>query len=324
MPVTKKVNMTVLMIVSVVLGIVIIAVGLIIYSNSLIPATLSKESVSSSVSSYSIDVNEETAKLKTCSLEDMFKNVSLTPAAQDMNFLDSMYDYVFKEEPNTPNINLNSHSAGTFEGNLFYAELYFKGFCNYPLLNYSVEPSNVLAVYYSFNEKKVYFLNYDESSQTDTKTTTLKLEGYGLEKLAIDSTNNIILPIPNENFLGKRTEGDLISELPTKYFFQDSMISVASQKIYVSISPVANCFAGEQSPCYFKDEFNVAKKLEKENLSGVYETDIKTGVSKKVYSSKLLTSDGFLTNIDVVKLVDIESDEFSIYFKDIREKVTKL
>jgi len=72
MPVTKKVNMTVLMIVPVVLGIVIIAVGLIIYSNSLIPATLSKESVSSSVSSYSIDVNEETAKLKTCSLEDMF------------------------------------------------------------------------------------------------------------------------------------------------------------------------------------------------------------------------------------------------------------
>jgi len=330
MPVTKKTNLLVLVSIPVVLGVVILGVALIIYTGSLMSintgttsSTLTTEESSSSELAYTNDVNVETAKLRTCTSKEIFENGRFTPSAHDMEFVDSIDDILYKDEPYALSINLNARFGGSNDGTLSHAEIFFKGVCNYPLFNYSFSPYDVIATYFSFNEKKVYFLTYDESKQTDAKTTTLTLEAYNLEKLAVDSKSALVLPVANSVFLAGRTEGDLIAELPTKYFFQDSMISVQSQKMYVSLSPVVNCFGGDQSLCYYKDEYNISKKLEKENLGGVYEIDIKTGVSKKVYSSQMLTSDGFLTKIDIVKLNN-GTAEFFIYFKDIREKVTKL
>jgi len=330
MPVTKKTNLLVLVSIPVVLGVVILGVALIIYTGSLMSintgttsSTLTTEESSSSELAYTNDVNVETAKLRTCTSNEIFENGRFTPSAHDMEFVDSIDDILYKDEPYALNINLNAQFAGPNDGDASHAEIFFKGVCKYPLFNYTFGPYDIVATYFSFNEKKVYFLTYDESKQTDAKTTTLTLEAYNLEKLAVDSKSALVLPVANSVFLAGRTEGDLIAELPTKYFFQDSMISVQSQKMYVSLSPVVNCFGGDQSLCYYKDEYNISKKLEKENLGGVYEIDIKTGVSKKVYSSQMLTSDGFLTKIDIVKLNN-GTAEFFIYFKDIREKVTKL
>lgn len=330
MQVTKKTNILVLVLIPVLLGVVMLGLGVVIYTGSLASvrtstssSTLTTEGASSSESSYSNDVNLETAKLRTCTSNEIFENGRFTPSAHDMEFLDSIDDILYKDEPYALNINLNAQFAGPLDGTVSHAEIFFKGVCKYPLFNYSFGSYDVIATYFSFNEKKVYFLTFDRDNQTDPKSTVLVLDGYNLEKLVADSKSTIKLPIANTDFLERRTEGDLIAELPTKYFFQDSMISVQNQKIYVSLSPVVNCFGGDQALCYYKDENNIGKKLEKENLGGVYETDIKTGVSKKVYSSKMLTSDGLLTKIDIVKLNNGTAD-FFIYFKDIREKVTKL
>lgn len=330
MQVTKKSNILVLVLIPIILGVVILGVGVIIYTGSLVSvktsttsSTLTAEVSSSSESSFSNDVTLETAKLRTCTANEIFESGRFTPSAHDMEFVDSIDDTLYKDEPYALNINLNAQFAGSNDGIVSHAEIFFKDVCKYPLLNYTFGPYDVVATYFSFNEKKVYFLIYDGNKQTDAKTTALTLEGYDLEKLAVDSKSTLVLPIANSVFLSRRVDTDLLSELPTKYFFQDSMISVQNQKIYISLSPVVNCFGGDQTLCYYKDEYNISKKLEKENLGGVYEIDIKTGVSKKVYGSKMLTSDGFLTKIDIVKLNNGTAD-FFIYFKDIREKVTKL
>lgn len=331
MQVTKKTNLLVLVLIPIILGVVILGVGVIIYTGSLMSintgttsSTLTTEESSSSELAYTNDVNVETAKLRTCTSNEIFENGRFTPSAHDMEFLDSTDDIFYNGEPYALNINLNAQFAGPNDGDASHAEIFFKGVCKYPLLNYTFSSYDTVATYFSFNEKKVYFLTFNSEKQTDTKTTTLVLEGYNLVKLVADSKSTLVLPIASTDFLTMRSEGDLISELPVKYSFQDSMISVQNQKMYISLFPVVNCFGGgEQSLCYYKDEYNISKKLEKENLGGVYETDIKTGVSKKVYSSKMLTSDGLLTKIDIVKLNN-GTAEFFIYFKDIREKVTKL
>ncbi len=283
-------------------------------------------SSSSSSSEYGkVIMPEEITKV--CTQNELFPAEETgIMAAKDMLFpspLEYYEPYNFEAGINLNYVILKDQDYPTFE-------IIVNKKCKYPLTNYlSSKTNSVVDVYYSYNERKVYFLSQEYLESGSKENAKLKLIKYDPQRQAVESTHEFSLPIAHDNFFpyqdmdGGYDNSDV--NLDAQLLLTGSMYDVSTGKLYLSIQPRRACLF-DYYKCYFENSYNALTKKGADTLSGVYEIDKSASTVKRVYGPKLITADGILTKVEIVALAEYNEktqyDEFKIFFRDVREKIT--
>lgn len=289
-------------------------------------ALVTSNSSSSESSEYGkIILPEEITKI--CTQNELFPAEETgIIAAKDMLFLSPLEYY----EPYNPKTGINLNYVNLKGQDYPTFEILVNKRCKYPLTNYlSNKTNSIISIYYSFNERKVYFLTHEFLESGSKENAKLKLVKYDPEKQTIDNTHEFILPIEYDSFFPyQEIDGGYDGsdeQLNAQLILTGSMYDVSAGKLYLSIQPRRVCMF-DYYKCYFENSYNALTKKGADALSGVYEIDKSTSTAKKVYGPKLITADGILTKVEIVALAEYNEktkyDEFNMFFRDIREKIT--